>query len=61
MCQPGRADYARRNEITKMWHHNWNWNQSLSTPKGSQSAPPWQAVRLIGHRGSGKTSRPVIK
>ena len=55
------ADYARRNEITKMWHHKWNWNQSLSTPKGSQSAPPWQAVRLIGHRGSGKTSRPVIK
>tara|TARA_B100001248_G_scaffold180215_1_gene137069 strand:+ start:833 stop:1981 length:1149 start_codon:yes stop_codon:yes gene_type:complete len=55
------ADHSRRNEITKMWYQKWNWSQPTSTSQTSDSAPPWQAVRLIGHRGSGKTPRPVIK
>jgi len=25
------------------------------------NAPPWQAVRLIGHRGAGKSPRPVMR
>ena len=27
----------------------------------SSDSPPWESVRLIGHRGSGKTARPVLQ
>jgi len=35
-------------------------NDSAKTEFNSENSPPWQAVRLIGHRGSGKTQRPVM-
>ena len=46
-----------------MWRKKWQWENSrdsiLEHAKGA--TPPWESIRLIGHRGSGKTSRPVFK
>ena len=56
------ADSKRKSEITRMWQKKWNWNRDLEqSVLGDEVAPPWQAVRLLGHRGAGKSSRPVIK
>ncbi|MEC7589810.1 MAG: hypothetical protein VX483_04610, partial [Candidatus Thermoplasmatota archaeon] len=56
------ADPKRRSEITRMWQKKWNWDSGLEqSVLGDEVAPPWQAVRLLGHRGAGKSSRPVIK
>ncbi len=55
------CDKQRKLELTKMWQNKWNWKIDIGqTEFNSGNAPPWQAVRLIGHRGSGKTQRPVI-
>ena len=55
------CDKQRKLELTKMWQDKWNWkNYSTKTEFNSENSPPWQAVRLIGHRGSGKTQRPVM-
>ena len=55
------CDKQRKLELTKMWQDKWNWkNDSAKTEFNSENSPPWQAVRLIGHRGSGKTQRPVM-
>ena len=44
-----------------MWQNKWNWKvDHAKTDSNSENALPWQAVRLIGHRGSGKTQRPVF-
>ena len=56
------ADSKRKSEITKMWQKKWNWGSGQEqSASGGEMAPPWQAVRLLGHRGAGKSSRPVIK
>ncbi len=45
-----------------MWRKKWNWGSGQEqSASGGEMAPPWQAVRLLGHRGAGKSSRPVIK
>ena len=56
------CDNARRIELISMWKKSWNWQKSIDEilQSSSESSPPWQAPRLIGHRGSGKTPRPVI-
>ena len=56
------CDNARRVELISMWKKSWNWQKSIDEilQSSSESSPPWLASRLIGHRGSGKTSRPVI-
>jgi len=55
------CDSQRKVVITNMWQKKWNWEtKTKSTDTNSITSPPWQAVRLIGHRGSGKTSRPVM-
>ena len=58
----GECDETRRIELISMWKESWNWQKSVDEilQSASNSSPPWQASRLIGHRGSGKTSRPVI-
>jgi hypothetical protein len=48
--------------LIKYWRKKWNWNIDVDNLlAGSFTSPPWESVRLIGHRGSGKTPRPVIK
>ncbi len=55
------CDSQRKVVITNMWQKKWNWEtKTKSTDTNPITSPPWQAVRLIGHRGSGKTSRPVM-
>ena len=55
------CDKQRKLELTKMWQNKWNWDIDIAkTEFNCENSPPWQAVRLIGHRGSGKTQRPVM-
>ena len=60
------CDASSRVSLIAMWSKRWQW-QALPSSIGLQgdhaaeSSPPWQAVRLIGHRGSGKTPRPVLQ
>lgn len=55
------ADTQRKQEITKLWQKKWNWKRDISKSHATDgNALPWQAVRLIGHRGSGKTTRPLM-
>ena len=59
------CDEARRNSLVNYWSTRWGWlpfkSKRVGDSKLDSSSPPWQAVRLIGHRGSGKTSRPVLQ
>jgi len=57
------CDRQRRSELAEMWRKKWKWEQSTSSilERSQKASPPWEAIRLIGHRGSGKTSRPVFK
>lgn len=57
------CDLQRRSELVEMWRKKWMWENSVSDilENSKNTSPPWEAIRLIGHRGSGKTSRPVIK
>lgn len=56
------ADISRRralvSEMRKRWHWDMDVDDLLKTYSGV--TPPSYAPRLIGHRGSGKTSRPVL-
>ena len=56
------CDKQRKLELIEFWRKKWNWDIDIEEMMAkSTNSPPWQSVRLIGHRGSGKTSRPVIK
>ena len=56
------CDTQRKTELIQYWREKWNWDIELDALLAkSVDSPPWQSVRLIGHRGSGKTSRPVMK
>jgi hypothetical protein len=57
------CDASRRSELVDMWRKKWMWEKSTSgiLEDSSSTSPPWEAIRLIGHRGSGKTSRPVLE
>ncbi len=57
------CDASRRTELIGMWRKKWKWEQSVSSirEKSTAASPPWESIRLIGHRGSGKTSRPVLE
>tara|TARA_B110000444_G_C18850180_1_gene604932 strand:- start:1809 stop:2963 length:1155 start_codon:yes stop_codon:yes gene_type:complete len=56
------CDTQRKTELIQYWRQKWNWDIDLDVVlTKSVESPPWQSVRLIGHRGSGKTSRPVMK
>lgn len=57
------ADPARRRSLIEAWRKRWKWNESTEelVEKYCDATPPWAAPRMIGHRGSGKTSRPVLQ
>jgi hypothetical protein len=56
------CDSTRREMLIREWKARWNWPESVESmlSRYKNATPPWSAPRIIGHRGSGKTSRPVI-
>lgn len=57
------ADASRRRELLSYWKAKWNWQPSIDemlTHSTESVSMPWEFVRMIGHRGSGKTQRPVL-
>ena len=58
-----QCDRARRLELVEMWRTKWQWSDTAAAiiERSNSASPPWESVRLIGHRGSGKTSRPVLE
>ncbi len=56
------CDKHRRIELVKWWRKKWKWDYEIDDIlANTTNSPPWQSIRLIGHRGSGKTSRPILK
>jgi len=53
---------AERRSFLKAWKKRWSWSRSLEALEAdaSESQLPWEAVRVIGHRGSGKSPRPIM-
>ena len=56
------CDLSRQKELIQFWRKRWQWKSSVEEilEHCNSTSPPWEAIRLIGHRGSGKTSRPVL-
>ena len=57
------CDASRRRELLTYWRTKWNWSKSvdeLMADEEQKGSMPWEFVRMIGHRGSGKTKRPVL-
>ncbi|RJU91707.1 MAG: hypothetical protein DWC07_00105 [Candidatus Poseidoniales archaeon] len=56
------ADRSRRATLIEEWRKQWQWSTSTDEllKRFDGATPPVAAPRLIGHRGSGKTSRPVL-
>lgn len=57
-----QCDSTRRRLLISEWKNKWSWKESVDElmMKSEGATPPWAAPRIIGHRGSGKTSRPVL-
>ena len=57
------ADGKRRRELVTEMHKRWHWRMDVEDILSThdEATPPSFAPRLIGHRGSGKTARPVLK
>ena len=57
------CDAERRSALVDMWRKKWQWEKKKDSilQQADGSSPPWESIRLIGHRGSGKTSRPIMK
>ncbi len=57
------SDPQRRQALVNDWRGRWHWKRTtddvLKSAEGA--SPPWEAPRLIGHRGCGKTPRPVLQ
>lgn len=56
------ADKSRRRMLVSEWKTAWNWPGEVEVilDSATEATPPRSAPRLIGHRGSGKTARPVL-
>ena len=57
------CDESRRRELLSFWRTKWKWSKSvdeLMAYEEKKGSMPWEIVRMIGHRGSGKTKRPVL-
>ena len=46
-----------RNNFIQLWTKKWSWRDNLDYSKNKL---PWEAVRVIGHRGCGSTPRPIF-
>ncbi|RPG70891.1 MAG: hypothetical protein CBC59_002230 [Euryarchaeota archaeon TMED99] len=62
-CPWAECDDERRRELVTLWRKKWQWENPRNSilQQSTGASPPWESIRLIGHRGSGKTSRPVFK
>lgn len=58
----GAEDHRRH---LKAWRKRWGWRRDLDELMAdvgeAGSTMPWEAVRMVGHRGAGKTPRPVLQ
>ncbi len=57
------SDVSRKRELLTYWRQRWQWKTSvedLLAFEETNGSMPWQIVRMIGHRGAGKTKRPVL-
>ena len=57
------CDVSRKRELLTYWRQRWQWKTSvddLLTFEETNGSMPWHIVRMIGHRGAGKTKRPVL-
>ena len=54
-------DRSGKVEILSHWRKKWSWEKTVDDLLASTSerSMPWESVRLIGHRGCGKTTRPL--
>ena len=57
-------DKAARRGHLEAWRKRWGWKRGvddlMADVDESGSTMPWEAVRMVGHRGAGKTPRPVL-
>ena len=57
-------DTAGHRRHLAAWRKRWSWKRDLDELMAdvgeSGSTMPWEAVRMVGHRGAGKTPRPVL-
>ena len=56
------CDASRRRALVEEWRRRWKWRSSVkeTLDRFSGETAPASAPRMIGHRGSGKTPRPVL-
>lgn len=57
------CDESRKRDLLTYWRKKWNWQKSVDALlefENQTGSMPWEIVRMIGHRGSGKTKRPVL-
>ena len=56
------CDSARRRTLIGEWSKRWKWEEDIegTLTRFQNATPPASAPKMIGHRGSGKTSRPVL-
>lgn len=57
------CDESRKRELLTFWRRKWHWSRSvdeLLDLERRSGSMPWELVRMIGHRGAGKTKRPVL-
>ena len=56
------ADQSRRHTLVSQMRTRWRWDATVEEvlSQHAGATPPTYAPRLIGHRGSGKTPRPVL-
>jgi hypothetical protein len=57
------CDKSRKRDLLSFWRTKWQWSRSVDELLGDEDrsgSMPWEVVRMIGHRGAGKTKRPVL-
>ena len=57
------CDKSRKRDLLSFWRTKWQWSRSVDELLGDEDCSgsmPWEVVRMIGHRGAGKTKRPVL-
>ncbi|HIG03713.1 MAG TPA: hypothetical protein EYQ53_04965 [Candidatus Poseidoniales archaeon] len=54
-------NYSEQKNVVTLWRNRYEWKKSIDElmESCSTSTMPWEAVRLIGHRGCGKSQRPI--
>ena len=53
---------SERKAFLDEWKKRWYWGRSYNSiyDDSASNKLPWEAVRIVGHRGSGITSRPIF-